>query len=131
MLEVTEKGQYSHLVLRAVLEKHQYLEKNERAFLTRLTEGTIQRMIELDYIIDLFSKIKAAKMKPVIRNILRLGVYQLKYMDGVPASAACNEAVKLAKKKGFGSLAASSTACCALSAEIWDRLLIRARKRSR
>ena len=104
MLEVTEKGQYSHLVLRAVLEKHQYLEKGERAFLTRLTEGTIQRMIELDYIIDLFSKIKAAKMKPVIRNILRLGVYQLKYMDRVPASAACNEAVKLAKKKGFASL---------------------------
>ena len=43
-------------------------------------------------------------MKPVIRAILRMGVYQLKYMDSVPASAACNEAVKLAKKKGFGQL---------------------------
>ncbi len=40
-------------------------------------------------------------MKPVIRAILRMGVYQLKYMDSVPASAACNEAVKLAKKKGL------------------------------
>ena len=43
-------------------------------------------------------------MKPVIRNILRMSVYQMKYMDSVPDSAACNEAVKLARKKGFSSL---------------------------
>lgn len=43
-------------------------------------------------------------MKPVIRNILRSGVYQLLFMDSVPDSAACNEAVKLAQKKGFYSL---------------------------
>jgi 16S rRNA (cytosine967-C5)-methyltransferase len=104
LLEVTEEGKYSHLVLRSVLEKYQYLEKKERAFLTRMTEGTIQHMIELDYIIDQFSKVKTAKQKPVIRGILRLSVYQLKYMDSVPASAACNEAVKLARKKGFASL---------------------------
>ncbi len=61
-------------------------------------------MIELDYIIDQFSKVKVSKMKPVIRTILRSAVYQLKYMDSVPASAACNEAVKLAAKRGFGSL---------------------------
>lgn len=61
-------------------------------------------MIELDYIINQFSKVKVNKMKPVIRNILRMSVYQLKYMDSVPDSAVCNEAVKLAKRKGFGSL---------------------------
>lgn len=104
LMEVTSENGYSHLVLRAVLEKYQYLDKKERAFITRLSEGTIQRMIELDYILNQFSKVKVNKMKPVIRNILRMGVYQLKYMDAVPASAACNEAVKLAKKKGFGSL---------------------------
>ena len=104
LLEVTERGQYSHLVIRSVLEKYQYLDKRERAFLTRVAEGTIQRQIELDYILDQFSKVKVRKMKPVIRAILRMGVYQLKYMDSVPASAACNEAVKLAKKKGFGQL---------------------------
>ena len=76
LLEVTEKGQYSHLVIRSVL----------------------------DYILHQISKEKVRKMKPVIRAILRMGVYQLKYMDSVPASAACNEAVKLAKKKGFGQL---------------------------
>ncbi|MBO5522690.1 MAG: 16S rRNA (cytosine(967)-C(5))-methyltransferase, partial [Roseburia sp.] len=104
LMEVTKEGGYSHVVLRSVLEKYQYLEKQERAFITRVSEGTIQRMIELDYIINRFSKVKVNKMKPVIRNILRMAVYQMKYMDSVPDSAACNEAVKLARKKGFSSL---------------------------
>ena len=103
LLEI-ERGEKSHIVLRQVLEKYQYLSKQDRAFLTRLAEGTTERRIELDYIINQFSKVKTEKMKPVIRAILRMGVYQLKYMDSVPASAACNEAVKLAKKKGFGQL---------------------------
>jgi len=104
LLEVVEKGSYSHLVIRNVLDKYQYLEKQERAFITRVSEGTIQTMIELDYIINQYSKVKVNKMKPVIRNILRMSVYQIKYMDSVPDSAACNEAVKLARKKGFSSL---------------------------
>ena len=61
-------------------------------------------MIEIDYIINQFSKVKVNKMKPVIRTILRSAVYQMKYMDGVPDSAVCNEAVKLAEKKGFRNL---------------------------
>ena len=104
LLEVMEENQYSHLVIRAVLDKYQYLEKQERAFITRVAEGTIQTAVELDYIINQFSKVKVNKMKPVIRNLLRMSVYQLKYMDAVPDSAACNEAVKLARKKGFSSL---------------------------
>lgn len=104
LMEVTEKGQYSHIVLREVLGKYQYLDKKERAFITRVTEGTLEHMIELDYILDRFSKVKVKKMKPVIRNILRSAVYQLKYMDTVPDSAVCNEAVKLAVKKGFAGL---------------------------
>lgn len=104
LLTVTRDGEYSHIALKNVLDKYQYLEKNSRAFITRLSEGTLERMIELDHIIDQFSKVPVRKQKPVIRNILRMGVYQLKYMDTVPASAACNEAVKLAERKGFRSL---------------------------
>ena len=104
LLEVTRDGEYSHIALRNVLTKYQYLDKRERAFITRVTEGTLEHMIELDYIINQFSKVKVNKMKPVIRNILRSGVYQLKYMDSVPNSAVCNEAVKLAVKKGFANL---------------------------
>ena len=104
LLEVTRDGEYSHIALRNVLNKYQYLDKKERAFITRVTEGTLEHMIELDYIINQFSKVKVNKMKSVIRNILRSAVYQLKYMDSVPNSAACNEAVKLATKKGFSNL---------------------------
>lgn len=104
LLEITEQGMYSHIVLRDVLNKYQYLEKKERSFITRVTEGTLEHMMEIDYILDQFSKVKVKKMKPVIRNIMRSAVYQMKYMDSVPVSAACNEAVKLAVRKGFGSL---------------------------
>ena len=57
LLEI-ERGEKSHIVLRQVLEKYQYLSKQDRAFLTRLAEGTTERRIELDYIISQFSKVK-------------------------------------------------------------------------
>ena len=66
LIEIIEKNQYSHLVLRDVLDKYQYLSKKERAFMTRITEGTLEHLIELDYIIDSFSKTKVKKMKPII-----------------------------------------------------------------
>lgn len=61
-------------------------------------------MIEIDYILNQISKTKVKKMKPVIRNLLRSSVYQLKYMDSVPDHAVCSEAVKLAVRKGFSGL---------------------------
>lgn len=104
LLEINKEGQYSHLVIRSTLEKYQYLEKQERAFITRVCEGTLEYKIRLDYILDRYSTVPAAKMKPVIRELLRSSVYQLLYMDHVPDSAVCNEAVKLARKKGFYNL---------------------------
>lgn len=104
LIEVTEKGEYSHMVLRSVLEKYQYMDKRDRAFLGRLCEGTLEQQIRLDDVLSRFSSVPVRKMKPVIRNILRMGVYQLLFMDSVPDSAVCNESVKLAVKKGFGPL---------------------------
>ena len=104
LMEVTDRGAYSHQILRDVLARYQYLEKRERAFITRVTEGTLEHLIEIDYILDQFSKVKVKKMKPVIRGILRSSVYQLKYMDSVPDRAVCSEAVKLAARKGFAGL---------------------------
>ena len=104
LLSITRDGQYSHIALKNVLDTYQYLDKKERAFITRVVDGTLERMIELDYIINQFSKVKVNKMKPVIRTIMRSSVYQLKYMDSVPDSAVCNEAVKIATKKGFVNL---------------------------
>ncbi|MCD8196876.1 MAG: 16S rRNA (cytosine(967)-C(5))-methyltransferase RsmB [Lachnospiraceae bacterium] len=104
LLEVTERGAMAHTALRGMLERHQYLEKRERAFPTRLCEGTLERLLELDWIIDQVSKVPVRKQKPVIRGILRLSVYQLKYMDQVPDAAVCSEAVRLARAKGFSGL---------------------------
>ncbi|MBQ6602428.1 MAG: 16S rRNA (cytosine(967)-C(5))-methyltransferase RsmB [Eubacterium sp.] len=103
-LLMTDKGGKSSDIGNSVLFKYAYLPKVQRAFYTRLFEGVLERQITLDYILDTYSATKTAKMKPAIRQILRMGVYQIKYMDSVPASAAVNEAVKLAVRKGFSSL---------------------------
>lgn len=104
LLENEKNPGHSHMIIRQLLDKYSYLSKTQRAFITRLSEGTIERRIEEDWLINLVSKTNTDKMKPVIRNILRMSVYQIKYMDNVPAPAVCNEAVKLAARRGFGPL---------------------------
>ncbi|MBQ8198580.1 MAG: 16S rRNA (cytosine(967)-C(5))-methyltransferase RsmB [Lachnospiraceae bacterium] len=103
-MEILEKQQYSHLVMQGVLNKYSYLEKQERSFIKRVCEGTVEQKIRIDYVIDQFSKTKTKKMKPLIRTLLRMGTYQILFMDGVPDAAVCNESVKLAGKRGFGTL---------------------------
>ena len=103
LMEVDNGGLF-HIVTGNALKKFQYLDKQDRSFIYRLAMGTVEKRIELDYVINQFSSTVTAKQKPVIRNILRMGVYQILYMDKVPESAACNEAVKLAEKKGFRNL---------------------------
>jgi 16S rRNA (cytosine967-C5)-methyltransferase len=104
LLEITENKTFSNLAINQLLSKHQDLDKRSRAFVSRVIVGTLEHLIEIDYIINQFSTVKIKKMKPIIRNILRAGVYQLKYMDNIPQSAVCNEAVKLASKRGFKNL---------------------------
>lgn len=104
LLEILEEGKLSHLVLKQALEKYQYLKKQDRAFITRLTEGTLERLIQIDDTINRFSRVKTDKMKPVIRTILRMSVYQILFMERVPDSAACNEAVKLSRSRKFHGL---------------------------
>ena len=90
--------------VRDALEKHNTLSKDKRAFFTRLTEGTAEQQILLDYIIEQYSSKPVNKLKPAIRIILRLALYQIREMSSVPESAAVNEAVKLTAKKGFPGL---------------------------
>ena len=104
LMEVTEGEAYSHVTLAQTLEKYQYLDKRDRAFLSRVTEGTLENLIQIDYIIECFSKVPIYNMKPVIRNILRMSIYQLKFMDSVPDRAVVNEAVRIAQKHGFYNL---------------------------
>lgn len=102
--EIYAGNEFSHILLRQVLEKYDYLEGNEKAFIKRLTEGTLERTIELDYVINQFSNTTVNKMKPLIRALMRMSVYQILYMDSIPDSAVCNEAVKLAALHKFTSL---------------------------
>lgn len=78
--------------------------KQEKSFVRRLSYGTIERALELDAMLDHFLKTPMKKMRPVIRTILRMGAYEILYMDSVPESATCNEMVKLAKKKKYHNL---------------------------
>lgn len=104
LVEILERGAKSHVILRQALTKYGYLDKSERAFITRLTEGTVEYLPQLDFVLDQCSKTAVGKMKPVIRTILRMSVYQILYMDRVPDPAVCNEAVNLAVRKKFQGL---------------------------
>ena len=99
--KVRENGTYSHIAVKEVLDRceREGMDRQQRAFVKRLAEGVIERRIELDSVIRRFTK-KGTRIKPAIREILRMGVFQILYMDSVPDSAACNEAVKLAKAGG-------------------------------
>ncbi|MBQ8821125.1 MAG: 16S rRNA (cytosine(967)-C(5))-methyltransferase RsmB [Lachnospiraceae bacterium] len=104
LLEMERNKTFSHKLVKAVLDKYDYLEGQEKRFIKRLTEGCIERRLELDYTIGQFSSVPVNKMKPLIRCLVRMGTYQILYMDSVPDSAACNEAVKLAGKRKFTNL---------------------------
>ena len=105
IVSVMDKGAYSDKAIHAALEKHPGLEKRDRAFFTRLCQGTIEYAVSSDYIINLFSKTKVKNETCYQRNTkngsLRL---QIMHMDSVPDSAVCNEAVKLANKRKFTNL---------------------------
>ena len=104
LMDIETNQTFSNLALENALRKNQFTDKTERAFLTRLVEGVVECRIRLDYVIDRFSKMKVHKCKPMIACLLRMGCYQILFMDSVPDSAACNESVKLAKKHGFAGL---------------------------
>ncbi len=98
LLAVMEEGVFCDKAVHKSL-KECHFESRDRKLFTRLVEGTVERCIELDYILNCFSKVKVKKMKPVIRNILRLSLYQILYMDQIGDFAACNEAVRLTEKR--------------------------------
>ncbi len=104
LLDLERNGGYVNVLLSDVLDKYDYLMPKEKAFIKRVTQGTVERRIQLDYVLNQISKVQVNKMKPLIRQLLRMSAYQMVFMDAVPDSAVCNEAVKLAKKRKFMSL---------------------------
>ncbi|MBQ7265437.1 MAG: 16S rRNA (cytosine(967)-C(5))-methyltransferase RsmB [Firmicutes bacterium] len=106
LTDIFSEKAYNNIILQKTLSKHPELSNEGRAFVTELVNGTLRNIIHIDYIINSFSKTPTKKMRPFILNNIRIGVYQLIFLDNIPSSAVCNEAVKLAKKRHFAGLSA-------------------------
>ena len=98
-MECLKNGRKSHILIKDVLDKYDYLDNTDKNFIKKLFEGTIEKMITLDHVLDECSSKPMSKCKFEIKLILEMAAYQILFMDRVPDSAACDEAVKLCKKK--------------------------------
>ncbi len=99
LCRMEKAGQYSNLAVDAALRKADP-EAADRALFTALVYGVIEKKLTLDACIDRFTK--ENKPDPQVRNLLRLGIYQLLYFDKIPDHAAVNETVALAPRRAAG-----------------------------
>lgn len=104
LLEKLEKNAYSNLALDGVLQSSD-VSARDKAFISRLFYGVIERKATLDHIISIYSSKPLQKLDIVILETLRMGIYQFLYMDSVPDNAAVNESVELVKQLGKKSAA--------------------------
>lgn len=97
VIKVFDDKSFSNILIKNLKQKYSPL---DRSFITEIVYGTVKWKLKIDYIINTLSSIKVEKISASILNILRIGIYQISFMDKVPQSAAVNESVKLAKKYG-------------------------------
>lgn len=97
LYEIETKDAYSNLALNKELNQADYGQL-EKGFMTELVYGVLENQIYIDYVIEIFSTVKLKKIHPMTLNLLRLGIYQILFLDRIPQAAAVNESVKLAKK---------------------------------
>jgi len=95
--DVLGEGAYANIALSKRLNEAK-LSPVDRRFATELVYGTIKACGTLDWMVGHYLKRPLTQTDPLVVNILRLGMYQLQFLDKIPASAAVNEAVNLAKK---------------------------------
>ena len=110
-------GGYSNLTLDAVLRRDDIPDPRDRALLTTLVMGVVQRQTTLDYYIDRLIT-PGTRLEDEVRVILRLGLYQLMYLDRIPAHAAVSETVDLAPRRAAGLVNAVLRAYLRRGAEI-------------
>ena len=102
--DIQKRGAYTDIALDRVL-RNANLSSADRSLVTELVYGSVRRMRSLDALIDQLGKKKAHQQPPDLRTILHIGLYQLRYQSRIPASAAVNTTVELAKENGFKGLA--------------------------
>ena len=98
LFQMKAEDGYSNIVIDKVLSESE-LDSRDKAFASALFYGTIERRLTLDYIAKRYLRPKI-RIKPAVRIILRIGLYQLAFMDKVPDSATVNESVKLTYAMG-------------------------------
>ncbi|MDH5174043.1 MAG: 16S rRNA (cytosine(967)-C(5))-methyltransferase RsmB [Elusimicrobiota bacterium] len=104
LYKIEVKNAYSRVALDSTLSAHE-LSKEDRALVTELVYGVIRRLNTLDWVLNTYSfKQKVEGFSPYVRNILRLGAYQLMYLDRIPAYAAINESVEMSKEFGHSGI---------------------------
>lgn len=101
LTDIEKDDTYLQLALKKELDT---LEAKDKGFANELIYGTIKWRLRLDYVLDQFSKTPVKKMKPFVRQLMRMSVYQILFLDKVPASAAINEAVKIMHKRKMSNL---------------------------
>ena len=98
-MKITNEGDFLNEVVETLMDKYAYLPQKDRAFINRVLHGTLEYLIQIDFCIEKYSKIEIKKMRPVLRGLLRISVYQILFMDRVPDSAVCSEALKIIDKR--------------------------------
>jgi len=99
LMDVESKKSYANLALSAALDENEN-GKLDRAFITELVYGTLRTLNTLDWALGKHLRRPLSGLTVPVRNILRLGAYQVLFMNRIPESAAVNEAVKLARRYG-------------------------------
>ncbi len=99
LMQVDNANAWSDGSLKRTIAKNR-LDNRDAALATRLSYGVIQNKMLLDYYITCYCTQRAEKLESVIRNILRIGGYQILFMDKIPHRAAVNEAVEMTKTHG-------------------------------
>ena len=97
LTRIEKEKKFAALALDAEVERGNYTD-DERAFLTALTYGTVERRLSLDHLISHYTGKTIGRLDLPVVILLRLGMYQIIYMDRIPDSAAVNETVKLASR---------------------------------
>ncbi len=98
---VTRDKSYSNIAVDTVI-KRENLTGKDRSLFCVLVYGVIEKKITLDYLIDALSSLPPEKIEPSTRNLLRMGLYQLRFLDRVPDHAAVSETVELAPRRTRG-----------------------------
>ncbi len=104
LVSVEKDGAYLNIALRDILASSD-MDDRDKALANLLAIGTARNRLYIDNIISNISSIKLKKLSVWIHNILRIGIYSIKFLDRVPDSATVNECVRLARRYGHGSSA--------------------------